>query len=62
MAVATETKGRNLAPYRRLRHRDLDVLVAKDLVPLAPTVRVSTRRWVSKGFRVEFPGAAECRL
>ncbi|MGK2930579.1 MAG: hypothetical protein ACSLFO_13500 [Acidimicrobiales bacterium] len=62
MAVATETKGRNLTPYHRLRHDDLDVMVAKDLVPLAPTLRVSTRRWVTKGFHVEFPGAGECRL
>lgn len=54
--------GTNLAPYRRLQHGDLDVLVAKELLPLAPTVRISTRRWVSKGFRVEFLGAAECHL
>lgn len=63
MAVATSTKGRNLTPYRRLRHEDLQVLVAKDLVPLARTIRVSTRRWVTKGFQIDFPGAAErCEL
>lgn len=62
MAVATHTKGRNLEPYRRLRHGDLDVLVAEGLVPLAPTVRVSTRRWVTKGFQVEFLGAPGCQL
>ncbi len=62
MAVATQTKGRNLAPYRRLRHGDLEVLVANDLVPLAPTLRVTTRRWVTKGFRVDFPDAPACQI
>ncbi|HSP02714.1 MAG TPA: hypothetical protein VLR27_04390 [Acidimicrobiales bacterium] len=62
MAVATQTKGRNLAPYLRLRRDDLEVLVARDLVPLAPTLRVSTRRWVTKGFHVDFPGAPACEI
>lgn len=63
MAVATQTKGRNLAPYLKLRLDDLEVLVAKDLVPLAPTLRVSTRRWVTKGFQVDFPGADQsCQI
>lgn len=62
MAVATQTKGRNLTPYRRLHHDDLEVLVAQDLVLLAPTLRVSTRRWVTKGFRVDFPDAPACQI
>ncbi len=62
MAVATQTRGRNLAPYHRLRHDDLEVLVAKGLVPLAPTLRVSTRRWVTKGFQVDFPDAPACEI
>jgi hypothetical protein len=62
VAVATHTKGRNLKPYRRLRHDALEVLVAEDLVPLAPTLRVSTRRWVTKGFQVEFPDAPACQI
>lgn len=62
MAVATQTKGRNLAPYVRLGRDDLEVLVAEGLVPLAPTVRISTRRWVTKGFQVDFPGAPGCQL
>lgn len=62
MAVATQTKGRNLAPYHRLASGDLQVLVAEALVPLAPTLRVSTRRWVTKGFQVEFPGAPACEI
>ncbi len=62
MAVATQTKGRNLAPYQRLRHDDLEVLVSKDLVPLAPTLRVSTRSWVTKGFQVDFPDAPACQI
>lgn len=62
MAVATQTKGRNLAPYRTLRRGDVEVLVSRDLLPLAPTLHVSTRRWVTKGFRIEFPGAPGCEL
>ena len=62
MAVATQTKGRDLAPYLRLQRGDLEVLVAKDLVPLAPTLRVSTRRWVTKGFQVEFPDSQACPI
>ena len=62
MAVATETKGRDLSPYVSLRHDDLQVLVSQELVPLAPALRVSTRRWVTKGFQVEFPGAPGCEL
>ncbi len=62
MAVATQTKGRNLTPYRRLRHDDLEVLVDQDLVLLAPTLRVSTRRWVTKGFQVDFPDAPACQI
>lgn len=62
MAVATQTKGRNLAPYVRMRRDELEVLVAPDLVPMAPKLRVSTRRWVTKGFRVDFPGAPACQI
>ena len=62
MAVATQTKGRNLAPYTRFDRDHLEVLVASDLVALAPTLRVSTRRWVTKGFAVDFPGPDACPL
>lgn len=62
MAVATQTKGRNLAPYVRSRHEDLEVLVSSELVALAPTMRVSTRRWVTRGFRVEFPDPPACQI
>lgn len=62
MAVATQTKGRNLAPYHRLHRDDLEVLVATDLVLLASTLRVSTRRWFTKGFHVEFPDPRACQV
>lgn len=62
MAVATQTKGRNLAPYQQLRRDDLVILVAADLLPLAPSLRVSTRRWVTKGFQVDFPGSPSCPI
>ena len=57
MAVATQTKHRRLDGYRTLRHGDLQVLITPELTRLAPTLRVSSRRWVTKGFQVEFPGA-----
>ncbi len=63
MAVATKTKHRNLDPYRKLRHGDLLVLITPELSRMAPTLRITSRRWVSKGFQVEFPGAADnCKI
>jgi hypothetical protein len=61
VAVATQTKGRNLAPYHRFHHEDLEVLVAPGLLELAPTLRVSTRRWVTRGFHIDFPDAS-CQI
>lgn len=57
MAVATQTKHRKLDSYHRLRHGELEVLITPELTRMAPTLRVSSRRWVTKGFQVEFPGA-----
>lgn len=62
MAVATRTDGRNLAPYRTLQHGELRVLITPDLGRLAPTLRVSTRRWLTQGFHVEFPDQDSCAL
>jgi len=45
-----------------LHHDDLEVLVDQDLVLHAPTLRVSTRRWVTKGFQVDFPDAPTCQI
>ena len=59
MAVATQTKHRKLDGYRILRHGELQVLITPELTRLAPTLRVSSRRWVTKGFQIEFPGAAD---
>lgn len=63
MAVATNTKHRRLDGYRRLRRGDLQVLITPELTRLAPTLRVSSRRWVTKGFQVEFPNAVDdCQI
>lgn len=59
MAVATQTKHRNLDAYRKLRAGELQVLITPELARLAPTLRVSTRRWVTRGFQVDFPGAPD---
>lgn len=59
MAVATQTKGRNLSGYQRLRDGDLEVLITPDLAMMAPALRVSSKRWITKGFQVEFPGAPD---
>lgn len=61
MAVATQTKHRKLDGYRTLRHGELQVLITPELTRLAPTLRVSSRRWVTKGFQVEFPDACDMR-
>ncbi len=59
MAVATETKHRKLDGYRTLRQGDLQVLITPELSRMAPTLRVSSRRWITKGFQVDFPGAPD---
>ncbi len=59
MAVATSTKHRKLDGYRKLRHGDLQVLITPELSQMAPTLRVTSRRWITKGFQVDFPGAAD---
>lgn len=59
VAVATETRHRKLDGYRVLRHGGLRVLITPELTQLAPTLRVTSRRWITKGFQVDFPGAAD---
>jgi hypothetical protein len=42
-----------------LRNGALEVLITPDLAAMAPTLRVSSRRWITKGFQIEFPDAPD---
>lgn len=42
MSVDTNTSGKNLAPYRRVRHPDFVVLVSPVLIGLVSRLRVTT--------------------
>lgn len=44
MSVDTNTKGKDLTPYRRLRAGDVDVLVAPRLPEYATAIRLGTAR------------------
>jgi hypothetical protein len=43
VSVDTNVKGKNLAPYRKLRHERFQILVAPTLVGLADSLKVVTR-------------------
>jgi len=62
VAVATRTDGRDLSPYHTLRQGELRVLITPELSRLATTLRVSTRRWVTRGFQVELEVDGTCAL
>lgn len=62
VAVATRTDGRDLSPYDTLRRGELRVLITPELARLATTLRISTRRWVTRGFQVELDSDGSCAL
>jgi hypothetical protein len=53
VSVDTNIKGKNLAPYKPVRHDDLTVLVAPSLSGLASYLRVSTRGGWRKKFVID---------
>lgn len=60
MSVDTNVKGKNLAPYRKLRHERFQILITPQLIGMADSMRVVTRGALSKKLQVEFraaPGA-----
>lgn len=62
MSVDTNTKGKNLAPYRRQTVDDMKVLVAPDLVKFAAEVRVIAKPGIL-GAKLKVEAAAVgCRL
>ena len=61
MSVDTNTKGKNLAPYRRLSHEDYKILVSPRLVGLAASMRIDVRGGLRKRLIVELDdGSGGC--
>jgi len=54
VSVDTNTKNKNLAPYRRLRHDDFKILITPQLVGLAQSMRVDLKGGLRKRLTVEF--------
>lgn len=54
MSVDTNVKGKNLAPYRKLRHERFQILITPRLVGMADSMRVVTKGRLSKSLKVEF--------
>lgn len=53
MSVDTNTKGKNLAPYRNMRHHDFKILLSPQLVGLATAMRVDVKGGLRKRLVVE---------
>ena len=58
MSVDTNTKGKNTAVYRKLRHDGVSILVTPQLVGMAEWMRVVTTGVTGKKLAVEFRGPA----
>jgi hypothetical protein len=58
VSVDTNVKGKNLAPYRKLRHERFQILISPTLVGLAESMRVVTKGRLAKSLAVEFQAAA----
>jgi hypothetical protein len=54
VSVDTNVKGKNLAPYRKLRHERFQILITPSLVGLAESMRVVTKGSIGKKLAVEF--------
>lgn len=54
MSVDTNVKGKNLSPYRKLRHERFQILVTPQLIGMAESMRVVTKGGLSKKLKVEF--------
>ena len=54
MSVDTNVKGKNLAPYRKLRHDGMRILITPALVGLAESMRVVTKGHFGRSLKVEF--------
>ncbi len=57
MSVDTNLTGKNLAPYRTLRHDGFRILISPILVGMAASMRVTTTGRMKKSLAVEFRAA-----
>jgi hypothetical protein len=57
VSVDTNVTGKNLAPYRRLRHERFQILVSPGLIGLAESMRVVVKGRLVKSLAVEFRAA-----
>ena len=57
MSVDTNVKGKNLAPYRKLRHDQFRILITPQLIGMAESMRVVAKGGLGKKLRVEFQAA-----
>ncbi|MCB0993843.1 MAG: hypothetical protein KDB21_02045 [Acidimicrobiales bacterium] len=63
MSVDTNVKGKNLAPYRRVTHDDLRILVAPQLAGMVTSMRIAVRGRLVKSLRVSLDGPTDqCSL
>jgi hypothetical protein len=54
VSVDTNVKGKNLAPYRKLRHDRFQILISPTLIGMAESMRVVTKGKLGKSLAVEF--------
>ena len=57
MSVDTNVKGKNLAPYRKLRHARFQILITPQLIGMAESMKIVATGSLSKKLRVEFQSA-----
>ncbi len=57
MSVDTNVKGKNLAPYRKLRHEKFQILITPQLIGMAESMRVVAKGALGKKLKVEFQAA-----
>jgi hypothetical protein len=68
VSVDTNVKGKNLAPYRKLRHEDFRILITPQLIGMAESMRIVAKGKLSKSLKVEFqakdgaPGSDSCAI
>jgi hypothetical protein len=57
VSVDTNVKGKNLAPYRKLRHDQFKILITPQLIGMAESMRIVANGALGKKLNVEFQAA-----